>query len=101
GLDAADAMVDRIAGHSPRQLPAMPDLRQRTPAPGTPPRTQPLGLPPCTSRPAPPRAPPPPAPPMGLQDPPRRGGRSRHDCVAPLKWPERDEHGYALASPLA
>jgi serine-type D-Ala-D-Ala carboxypeptidase (penicillin-binding protein 5/6) len=35
GLAAADAMVDRIAGHSPRQVPAMPDLRERTPAPGT------------------------------------------------------------------
>jgi D-alanyl-D-alanine carboxypeptidase (penicillin-binding protein 5/6) len=28
GLAAADAMVDRIAGHSRRQVPAMPDLRQ-------------------------------------------------------------------------
>jgi D-alanyl-D-alanine carboxypeptidase (penicillin-binding protein 5/6) len=36
---AADAMVDRIAGHSQRQVPAMPDLRQRTPAPGTAPRS--------------------------------------------------------------
>jgi serine-type D-Ala-D-Ala carboxypeptidase (penicillin-binding protein 5/6) len=27
GLAAADAMVDRIAGHSRRQVPAMPDLR--------------------------------------------------------------------------
>jgi serine-type D-Ala-D-Ala carboxypeptidase (penicillin-binding protein 5/6) len=44
GLAAADAMVDRIAGHSPRQLPAMPDLRQRTAAPGTPPRSHRLGL---------------------------------------------------------
>jgi serine-type D-Ala-D-Ala carboxypeptidase (penicillin-binding protein 5/6) len=35
GLAAADAMVDRIAGHSRRQVPAMPDLRQRT----LPPRT--------------------------------------------------------------
>jgi D-alanyl-D-alanine carboxypeptidase (penicillin-binding protein 5/6) len=40
----ADAMVDRIDGHSPRQLPAMPDLRQRTPAPGTPPRSHRFGL---------------------------------------------------------
>ena len=32
GLAAAHAMVDRIARHSPRQVPAMPDLRQRTPA---------------------------------------------------------------------
>jgi D-alanyl-D-alanine carboxypeptidase len=39
GLAAADAMVDRIAGHSRRQVPAMPDLRQRTLAPGTAPRT--------------------------------------------------------------
>jgi serine-type D-Ala-D-Ala carboxypeptidase (penicillin-binding protein 5/6) len=30
GLAAADAMVDRIAGHSRRQVRAMPDLRQRT-----------------------------------------------------------------------
>jgi serine-type D-Ala-D-Ala carboxypeptidase (penicillin-binding protein 5/6) len=44
GLAAADAMVDRIAGHSPRQLPAMPDLRQRTPAPGTRPRSHRLGM---------------------------------------------------------
>jgi serine-type D-Ala-D-Ala carboxypeptidase (penicillin-binding protein 5/6) len=29
GLAAADAMVDRIAGHSRRQEPAMPDLRER------------------------------------------------------------------------
>jgi D-alanyl-D-alanine carboxypeptidase (penicillin-binding protein 5/6) len=40
GLEAAAAMVDRIAGHSPRQvLRAMPDLRQRTLAPGTAPRS--------------------------------------------------------------
>jgi D-alanyl-D-alanine carboxypeptidase (penicillin-binding protein 5/6) len=38
GLAAADAMVDRIAGHSRHQLRAMPDLRQRTLAPGTAPR---------------------------------------------------------------
>src|SRR5437588_10888182 len=37
GLAAADAMVDRIAGHSRRQVRAMPDLRQRT----LPPRTAP------------------------------------------------------------
>jgi serine-type D-Ala-D-Ala carboxypeptidase (penicillin-binding protein 5/6) len=30
GLAAADAMVDRIAGHSRRQVPAMPALQQRT-----------------------------------------------------------------------
>jgi D-alanyl-D-alanine carboxypeptidase len=30
GLAAADAMVDRIAGHSRRQVRAMPDLRQGT-----------------------------------------------------------------------
>jgi D-alanyl-D-alanine carboxypeptidase (penicillin-binding protein 5/6) len=35
GLAAADAMVDRIAGHSRRQVRAVPDLRQRTLAPGT------------------------------------------------------------------
>jgi D-alanyl-D-alanine carboxypeptidase (penicillin-binding protein 5/6) len=35
GLAAADAMVDRIAGHSGRQVGAMPDLRQRTRAPRT------------------------------------------------------------------
>jgi serine-type D-Ala-D-Ala carboxypeptidase (penicillin-binding protein 5/6) len=39
GLAAADAMVDRIAGHSRRQVRAMPDLRQRTRAPGTAPRS--------------------------------------------------------------
>ena len=33
GLTAAAAMVDRIAGHSWRQIGAMPDLRQRTPPP--------------------------------------------------------------------
>jgi D-alanyl-D-alanine carboxypeptidase (penicillin-binding protein 5/6) len=38
GLAAADAMVDRIAGHSPRRVLAPPDLRQRSLAPGTPPR---------------------------------------------------------------
>ena len=44
GLAAADAMVDRIAGHSPRQVRAMPDLRQRTLAPGTAPRSHRLRL---------------------------------------------------------
>ena len=44
GLAAADAMVDRIAGHSRRQVLAMPDLRQRTPAPGTAPRSHRLRL---------------------------------------------------------
>jgi serine-type D-Ala-D-Ala carboxypeptidase (penicillin-binding protein 5/6) len=39
GLAAADAMVDRIAGHSRRQVGAMPDLRQRTLAPRTAPRS--------------------------------------------------------------
>ena len=34
GLAAADAMVDRIAGQSRREVPVMPDLRQR-PQPGT------------------------------------------------------------------
>jgi D-alanyl-D-alanine carboxypeptidase (penicillin-binding protein 5/6) len=38
GLAAAAAMVDRVAGHSRRQVRAMPDLRQRTLAPGTAPR---------------------------------------------------------------
>src|SRR6184192_3547833 len=37
GLAAADGMVDRIAGHSRRQVPAMPDVRQPT----LPPRTAP------------------------------------------------------------
>jgi D-alanyl-D-alanine carboxypeptidase len=44
GLAAADAMVDRIAGHSRRQLPATPDLQQRPPAPGTAPRSHRLRL---------------------------------------------------------
>ena len=35
GLAAADAMVDRIAGHSRRQVRAMPDLSRRSLAPGT------------------------------------------------------------------
>src|SRR5437016_5256019 len=39
GLAAADAMVDRIAGHSRRQVPVMPYLRQRTLAPRTAPRS--------------------------------------------------------------
>jgi len=38
GLAAAEVMVDRIAGHSRRQVRATPDLRQRTLAPGTVPR---------------------------------------------------------------
>jgi serine-type D-Ala-D-Ala carboxypeptidase (penicillin-binding protein 5/6) len=38
GLAAADAIVDRIAGHSRRQVPAMPDLRQRPLAPRTAPQ---------------------------------------------------------------
>jgi len=38
GLAAADAMVDRIAGHSRPQIRAVPDLRQPTLAPGTAPR---------------------------------------------------------------
>ena len=38
GLAAAEAMVDRIAGDSWRRAPALPDLRQRPPAPGTVPR---------------------------------------------------------------
>jgi serine-type D-Ala-D-Ala carboxypeptidase (penicillin-binding protein 5/6) len=44
GLAAADAMVDRIASHSRRQVRAMPDLRQRTLAPGTAPRSHRLRL---------------------------------------------------------
>jgi hypothetical protein len=32
GLAAADAMVDRIAGHSPRRVPGMPGRGQRPPA---------------------------------------------------------------------
>ncbi|MFL5516152.1 MAG: D-alanyl-D-alanine carboxypeptidase family protein, partial [Gemmatimonadales bacterium] len=43
-LAAAAAIVDRIAGHSPRQVRAMPDLRQRTPAPGIAPRSHRLRL---------------------------------------------------------
>jgi serine-type D-Ala-D-Ala carboxypeptidase (penicillin-binding protein 5/6) len=39
GLAAADAMVDRIAGRSRREVPAMPDLRQRTVLPRTPPKS--------------------------------------------------------------
>jgi D-alanyl-D-alanine carboxypeptidase (penicillin-binding protein 5/6) len=39
GLAAADAMVDRIAGHTLRQVPALPGLGQRPLAPGTPPRS--------------------------------------------------------------
>jgi len=35
GLAAADAMVDRIAGHSPPQVPVQPDLRQRARTPGS------------------------------------------------------------------
>jgi serine-type D-Ala-D-Ala carboxypeptidase (penicillin-binding protein 5/6) len=38
-LAAAEAMVDRIAGHSRRQGRAMPDLRHRALAPGTAPRS--------------------------------------------------------------
>ena len=43
-LAAASAMVDPIAGHSPRQVRAMPGLRQRTLAPGTAPRSNRLRL---------------------------------------------------------
>jgi hypothetical protein len=39
GLAAADAMVDRIAGHSRRPVRTMPDLPKRTLAPGTAPRS--------------------------------------------------------------
>ena len=35
GLAAAYVMVDRIAGHTQRQLPALPELGQRSRAPGT------------------------------------------------------------------
>jgi serine-type D-Ala-D-Ala carboxypeptidase (penicillin-binding protein 5/6) len=38
GLAAADAIVDRIAGHSRQRVPVMPELRQRTLAPGVAPR---------------------------------------------------------------
>jgi D-alanyl-D-alanine carboxypeptidase (penicillin-binding protein 5/6) len=38
GLRAADAMVDRIAGHSRRHAPAMPDLRERRLPPETAPQ---------------------------------------------------------------
>src|SRR5262249_10528111 len=44
GLAAADAMVDRIAGHSRRQVRVMPNLRQRIPAPGSAPRSHRLRL---------------------------------------------------------
>jgi D-alanyl-D-alanine carboxypeptidase (penicillin-binding protein 5/6) len=44
GFAAADAMVDRIAGHSPRRVPPMPDLRQQTLAPGTAARSHRLRL---------------------------------------------------------
>ena len=37
-LAAADAMVDRIAGHTRRQVPALPELPQPPLAPGTAPR---------------------------------------------------------------
>jgi len=39
GLAAADAMVDRIAGHSRRPVRTMPDLPKRILAPGTAPRS--------------------------------------------------------------
>ena len=39
GLAAAAAIVDRIAGRSRREVRALPDLRQRTLAPGTAPRS--------------------------------------------------------------
>jgi D-alanyl-D-alanine carboxypeptidase len=51
GLAAADAMVDRIAGHSRRQVRAMPDLRQRILAPGTAPRSHRSRLPAHVRRP--------------------------------------------------
>jgi D-alanyl-D-alanine carboxypeptidase len=38
-LTATDAMVDRIAGHTERQLPALPELGQRPLAPRTAPRS--------------------------------------------------------------
>src|SRR4051812_33677426 len=41
GLAAADAMVDRIAGHPRRRVRAMPDLRQRALAPRTAPPIHP------------------------------------------------------------
>jgi D-alanyl-D-alanine carboxypeptidase (penicillin-binding protein 5/6) len=40
GLAAADAMVDRIAGHTHHQVPALAELPQRPLAPGTAPRGQ-------------------------------------------------------------
>jgi serine-type D-Ala-D-Ala carboxypeptidase (penicillin-binding protein 5/6) len=51
GLAAADAMVDRIAGHSRRPVRAMPDLQQRTLAPGTAPRSHRSRLPAQVRRP--------------------------------------------------
>jgi D-alanyl-D-alanine carboxypeptidase (penicillin-binding protein 5/6) len=38
-LAVADAMVDRIAGHTKRQVPALPELGPRPLAPGTAPRS--------------------------------------------------------------
>jgi D-alanyl-D-alanine carboxypeptidase (penicillin-binding protein 5/6) len=43
-LAAAAAMVERITGHSRRQVRAIPDLQQRTLAPGTAPRSHRLRL---------------------------------------------------------
>jgi D-alanyl-D-alanine carboxypeptidase (penicillin-binding protein 5/6) len=42
GLAAAEAIVDRIASPVPprRRVRPLPDLQQRTPAPGTPPRSR-------------------------------------------------------------
>jgi serine-type D-Ala-D-Ala carboxypeptidase (penicillin-binding protein 5/6) len=44
GLAAADAMVERIAGHSRRQVRVMPDLQERPLAPGSEPRIHRLRL---------------------------------------------------------
>jgi serine-type D-Ala-D-Ala carboxypeptidase (penicillin-binding protein 5/6) len=52
GLAAADAMVDRIAGHSRRQVPAMPDLQPRTLARRTAPRSHRSALPAHVRRPS-------------------------------------------------
>jgi D-alanyl-D-alanine carboxypeptidase (penicillin-binding protein 5/6) len=45
GLAAAEALVDRIAGHTERQVPALPDPPQRTLAPITAPRSRPPRVP--------------------------------------------------------
>jgi D-alanyl-D-alanine carboxypeptidase (penicillin-binding protein 5/6) len=50
GLAAADVMVDRIAGHSRRQVRATPDLQQRILASRTAPRMDPPAVSPARDR---------------------------------------------------